>query len=69
MKEKKPKNKSFFETVREVDELEAKEREELRKKYKEQEQQQRAEYEKQLSREKIELLKDKQGYESNIETK
>lgn len=67
MKEKKPKNKSFFETVREVDELEAKEREELRQKYKEQEQQQRTEYEKQLSREKIELLKDKQGYESNIE--
>lgn len=62
MKQEKPKKKSFYDTVREVDEYEAEERKKLREKYKNEEEKQRAEYEKELNREKIELLKQKQGY-------
>lgn len=67
---KKKKEKSFMDTVREIDEQEKIEKENLKKKYKELEEKKRLEHEEQLKKDKIEILKKKQGLiESNDEEK
>lgn len=63
MKENKEKNnkKSFRDVVKEVDELDRKQRIEAEKRQRKKEEAARDEYAKKIAREKIELLKEKQG--------
>jgi hypothetical protein len=64
--DKSNKTKSFREVVREVDEQDRIERQQLKEKYREIEEKNKAEYEKNLKKEKIELLKRKQGVKDEV---